>query len=340
MVGSHLDSVPQGGWLDGALGVMAGVGVLREAAGRGTPERTVALVDWADEEGARFGRSLLGSSAFAGTLDIEAVRGLTDADGVSLPDALAGHGVRARADGRGRGGPCASACTPTSSFTSSRGPCWRPRARRARRWRGRWGSSATGSCSPDARPTPARRRWTAAVTPAWRRRARSWGSRRSARRPGGVSTAGRLDLAPGVVTVVPGRAELLTDLRHLDARMLAEMLAEARRLAEDAAAQEGCSVSFERILALEPVPFHPGLVEAAGEACLAAGGSSSAVPSGALHDASEIARVAPTAMIFAPSKDGVSHAPEEDTPDADLHAAITAFGALAQRVIEDGVPLR
>ena len=91
-VGSHLDSVPAGGWLDGALGVMAAVEVLRAHAGE-QPERTVALVDWADEEGARFGRSLLGSSAFAGTLDLDAVRGLVDAEGVPLPAALAEHGV-------------------------------------------------------------------------------------------------------------------------------------------------------------------------------------------------------------------------------------------------------
>src|SRR3954453_14398230 len=93
-VGSHLDSVPDGGWLDGALGVMAGLGVLRawSAAGR-RPPRTLALIDWADEEGARFGRSLFGSSAFSGTLDPDAVRDLRDAEGVSLPDALAENHV-------------------------------------------------------------------------------------------------------------------------------------------------------------------------------------------------------------------------------------------------------
>src|SRR4051812_49621589 len=81
-VGSHVDSVPEGGWLDGALGVMAGVGVLRAWAAAGEPPpRPILLVDWADEEGARVGRSLLGSSAFAGTLDPDAVRDLTDPRG-------------------------------------------------------------------------------------------------------------------------------------------------------------------------------------------------------------------------------------------------------------------
>ena len=91
-VGSHLDSVPDGGWLDGALGVMAALGVLRTHASE-PPPRPLVLVDWADEEGARFGRSLFGSSCFSGTLDPDAVRDLTDADGMALPDVLSTHGV-------------------------------------------------------------------------------------------------------------------------------------------------------------------------------------------------------------------------------------------------------
>src|SRR5262249_27471203 len=102
VVGSHLDSVPEGGWLDGALGVMAALEVLRAEAAAGTPPVTVALVDFADEEGARFGRSLFGSSAVAGTLDPNAVRDLTDHDGRRLVDVVAAHGVdldRARESG-------------------------------------------------------------------------------------------------------------------------------------------------------------------------------------------------------------------------------------------------
>jgi allantoate deiminase len=90
IVGGHLDSVPDGGWLDGCLNVIAGLEVLRALA----PERrplTLKLVSWADEEGARFGRSLLGSSAASGTLQPDEVRDLTDRDGVALPDALREH---------------------------------------------------------------------------------------------------------------------------------------------------------------------------------------------------------------------------------------------------------
>ena len=101
VVGSHLDSVPKGGWLDGALGVMSGLELLRALAAEGTPPVTVALVDWADEEGARFSRSLFGSAAAVGTLDIDILRGLTDSDGNELPEVLAEHGVEHRRPRRG-----------------------------------------------------------------------------------------------------------------------------------------------------------------------------------------------------------------------------------------------
>ena len=94
LIGGHIDSVPNGGWLDGALNVMAGVEVLRRVAEDGRPPVTVRLVNWADEEGARFGRSLLGSSAAAGSMaDQDELRARKDADGVALPDALSAHGV-------------------------------------------------------------------------------------------------------------------------------------------------------------------------------------------------------------------------------------------------------
>src|SRR5699024_3318488 len=92
VVGSHIDAVPNGGWLDGCPGVCAALEILRGHKGQ-TPAVTLKLIDWADEEGARFGRSLLGSSAAAGTLDPEAVRGLRDAQGVTLPDALQENGI-------------------------------------------------------------------------------------------------------------------------------------------------------------------------------------------------------------------------------------------------------
>ncbi|HZE29746.1 MAG TPA: M20/M25/M40 family metallo-hydrolase, partial [Gaiellaceae bacterium] len=94
LIGGHIDSVPNGGWLDGCLNVLAGVEVLRRLAEDGQPAATVRLVDWADEEGARFGRSLFGSSAAGGSMDDQdELRSRRDAEGVALPDALREHGV-------------------------------------------------------------------------------------------------------------------------------------------------------------------------------------------------------------------------------------------------------
>src|SRR6478672_12952159 len=94
LIGGHIDSVPNGGWLDGALNVVAGVEVLRRLAEDGQPATTVRLVDWADEEGARFGRSLFGSSAAGGSMDDQdELRQRRDAEGIALPDALREHGV-------------------------------------------------------------------------------------------------------------------------------------------------------------------------------------------------------------------------------------------------------
>ena len=95
LIGGHMDSVPNGGWLDGCLNVMAGVEILRRISAQydGKPPVTVRLVDWADEEGARFGKSLFGSSACAGFLDVAEARGLKDKDGLALPDVLRQHGI-------------------------------------------------------------------------------------------------------------------------------------------------------------------------------------------------------------------------------------------------------
>src|SRR5438874_1488830 len=93
IIGGHMDSVPNGGWLDGCLNVLAGVEVLRRIAAQGTPPVTVRLVDWCDEEGARFGRSLFGSSGFSGSLVADEVRNLVDRDGIKLADAVKKHDI-------------------------------------------------------------------------------------------------------------------------------------------------------------------------------------------------------------------------------------------------------
>ena len=323
VVGSHLDSVPHGGWLDGALGVMAALEVLRACAGS-KPRRTPVLVDWADEEGARFGRSLFGSSAVAGTLDLDEVRGLKDAEGRALSEVLAEYGVELdRAPG------ARSRRERVGAYLElhiEQGPVLEREGISVAAVSGTFGDERKrfvfdGQAS-HAGTTPMEMRRDAGLAAARLALAVD----RIAREHGGVGTTGALRLEPGIVTAVPGRAEVLVDLRHAEAEPLAAMLEETRR----AAADSGCPVTEEQIWSIEPIPFDQRLVRAAG--------AQRVLASGALHDAAQMALHVPTAMLFAPSTGGLSHSPGEDTPQADLERAIAAFGGLAARVIEGDLP--
>jgi N-carbamoyl-L-amino-acid hydrolase len=149
----------------------------------------------------------------------------------------------------------------------------------------------------------------------------------------GVCTVGRVDCTPGVVTAVPGRCDMLVDQRQLDAATLVTMLADAKSAADRFAAEEGCTVEWERVWAIEPIPFDEELIAAARAACREVSGTERALPSGPLHDAAEMARKVPTVMLFAMSLNGISHAKEEDTPDEALRMAADAYGRTARATI-------
>ncbi len=331
-VGSHIDSVPAGGWLDGALGVMAGLGVLRAWADSGAlPPSPLVLIDWADEEGARFGRSLFGSSAFSGTLDVGAVRGLTDSDGVRLPDALAENGVeldRVLESGSRRDelGACLELHIEQGPVLEAEGVAVAAVNGCAGVERHRF--TFTGQAS-HAGTTPMELRRDAGLAAADAAlRIEGVG-----REHDGVATTGVLRLDPGIPTAVAGEAELVADLRHRDARELEAMLAAARAAIEDSATARECSVAEEEIWRIEPLAFDPELVEHARDACRLASGAERELTSGALHDAAEVSRSTPTTMLFVPSLAGLSHTAREDTDEADLAIGIEAFGLLANRVL-------
>ncbi|HWV84533.1 MAG TPA: hydantoinase/carbamoylase family amidase [Capillimicrobium sp.] len=334
IVGSHLDAVPAGGWLDGALGVAAALGVLRALAAAGEPPAVpVALVDWADEEGARFGRSLLGSSAAAGTLDPDAVRDLVDADGVRLVDALAACGVDLdRA-------PLASARLDEAraylELHIEQGPVLLDAGRPASAVSGTVGverlAVAFSGQAAHAGSTPMRlRRDALAAAATALLEIREIGLHHD-----GVATVGSVRAQPGIVTAVAGEAELLVDLRHLGAGALASMRAEAVAACERAAAAHGCTVAARPLFAAAPAPFDPRLVTIAADAVAAAGGGDGPpIPSGPLHDATEVSRRVPTAMLFAQSDPPLSHTAVEDSPIAALRVAIEAYGRAAGRTIQ------
>ncbi len=332
VVGSHVDSVPNGGWLDGALGVMAALEVLRDTAALGTPPVTVALVDWADEEGARFGRSLFGSSAACGTLDPDLVRDLKDADGRRLEDVVREHGVDL--DRAHEAGSRLEHVRAYLELHIEQGPVLESEGLAAGTVLGTVGverhRATFAGQAAHAGSTPIRQRRDAFLSAA----RTALELREIALRNEGVCTVGRVDCTPGVVTAVPGRAAMLVDQRQLDAGTLATMLQEAKDAASRLAGEEGCSVEWERLWAIEPIPFDDDLIAAARAAVQEVTGTDRALPSGPLHDAAEMARRVPTVMLFSSSTNGISHAKEEDTPEEHLRLAIDAFGRTARTAIE------
>jgi len=324
IVGSHVDSVPAGGWLDGALGIFAALEALRSHL---DAERPVGLrfVDWADEEGARFGRSLFGSSACAGTLDVEAVRDLEDRDGERLEDVVARYDVDlAKVH---ESGARLKGARAYLELHIEQGPVLEQRGEPAAAVLGTFGVERrvavfTGRAA-HAGATPMHLRQDSFLAAAQAALAiREVGVRHE----GGVCTTGGATSDPGVVTAIAGRTELLLDQRHLDAGELAAMLAEADAACRRAAADHGCAVELRQLWAIPPIPFDERLVRIARDAVVAAGGKDTAIPSGPLHDAAEMARLMPTVMLFSSSSPQVSHTPEEDTPEDDLRVAIDAYG--------------
>ena len=332
IVGSHIDAVPSGGWLDGALGIAAALGVLRALDGS-EPPVTVRFVDWADEEGARFGRSLLGSSAVAGTLDPDEVRDLRDAQGTRLEDALKECGIdldeAPQAAGRLDG------ARAYLELHIEQGPVLLDTGRLASAVSGTFGDEryliTFRGQAAHAGSTPMHlRRDTLAAAATAALEIREVGIRN-----GGVATVGSMRSEPGVITAIAGETEMMLDMRHLDAGVLATMQRECLEACEKAAERFDCTVEARRVFGATPTPFHPGLVEAAREAVAEAGGEDGdPIPSGPLHDATEIGRKVPTVMIFAQSDPPISHTEVEDSPEDALKVAIKAYGITVGRAME------
>jgi hydantoinase/carbamoylase family amidase len=333
ILGSHIDAVPNGGWLDGALGLLTALEAMRQLA-RGDDPRPVGVrfVDWADEEGARFGRSLVGSSACAGTLVPDEVRTLTDADGVTLGDAMAGCGVDL--DGAGEAAASIEGAIGYLELHIEQGPVLLETGRVASAVSGTVGVERhlftfTGQAAhAGSTPMLMRRDSLAAAAQA------ALEVRAGAIKLGGVGTVGRMHSTPGVITAVAGQTEMQLDQRHLDAGALAAMLDEARAGCRSAAEAFGCEVEARKVFDATPTVFDPELVAIARAAVSdAGGGDGEPIPSGPLHDATEIGRIVPTAMIFAQSDPPISHAAIEDSTEQALAVAIDAYGRTVEQVL-------
>ena len=336
LIGGHIDSVPNGGWLDGALNVVAGVEVLRRIAANGAPPVTVRLVNWADEEGARFGRSLFGSSAASGSMaDQGELRQLSDAEGVQLPDALAEYGVdldrafdaRSQLDSAAaylelhieQGPVLESLDLPLGVVLGTFGV-----ERHRITWRGQ--AAHAGS-------TPMKERRDALAGAAKlaleiRDIAEQTGD-------GAVCTSGGVVCKPGIVTSVVETAEQLLDQRHLDGAKLASMLALAKAASARFGDEERIEVEWEKIWSIEPILFDETLLGFCEEAILEVTGALHRLPSGPLHDAAEVSRAGvPTVMLFVQSLRGLSHTKLEDTKEEHLELAVTALDRLVTKTID------
>ena len=335
LIGGHIDSVPNGGWLDGCLNVLAGVEVLRRIAAEGKPPVTIRLVNWADEEGARFGRSLFGSSAAAGSMaDQDELRQLVDRDGISLPDALAAHGVdlgsaldaRSELDSAAaylelhieQGPVLESLDLPLGVVLGTYGV-----ERHRITWRGQ--AAHAGSTPMD------KRRDALAGAAKLALEIREIAARVG---DGAVCTSGGVVCKPGIVTSVVETAEQLLDQRHLDATKLASLLDQAQAASEHFAAEEMIDVEWERIWSIEPILFDQTLLGLCEEAIAEIAGAAHRLPSGPLHDAAEVSRSGvPTVMLFVQSLRGLSHTKLEDTREEHLELSVAALDRLATKTI-------
>jgi len=324
--GSHLDTPPDGGRFDGALGVVAGLDAAEAIAGSGGARHTVAVVAFRLEEGPRFGRGVFGSRAVVGRLDDDEAD-LVDADGITLGQAFAALGLGdALPDGPAaarlpgcfveahieQGPSLAARGAALGVVTSIAGMAGIELV-----FTGRRGHAGTV-------PMPLRADALAAAA----------GFVRAAHElarglAGAVATIGRLDVSPGATNTIPGRVTAFADLRAPDAGALAALVDGAVAAARSAAEEAGCGVEVVPRWRYEPVAMHPGPMEALRRAVAAAGLEPVELPSGAGHDAAILAEAGiPTAMLFVRSDaGGVSHAPEEDTGADAVAAAVAVLEA-------------
>src|SRR2546423_29463 len=341
LIGGHIDSVPNGGWLDGCLNTLAGVEILRRVAEqyKGKPPVTVRLVDWCDEEGARFGKSLFGSSACSGKIDMDETRTLKDKDGVRLVDAVKEHGIdfeKVKDSGKElknaaayielhieQGPVLLDLDLPLGTVLGTFGV-----ERHAITFRGQ--AAHSGS-------TPMNRRRDAFLAAAKMSSEIYEIAKRSGQGPsrtGGVCTIGSCTTKPGIVTSVVEECRITLDQRHLDAKALQQMLSEAKAASERFAKEGDVDLAWERIWNIEPILFNNQLIDFCDQAIAETGAKPYRLPSGPLHDAAEVSRAGvPAVMMFVQSLRGISHNKIEDTKEEHLEFAVTAFDKLADKAM-------
>lgn len=343
IIGGHLDSVPNGGWLDGCLGTLVGLEGLRRAQTSGEIECTIKVVDWADEEGARFGRSLIGSAAAGGTLEIEDIRNLTDSDGVTAEKRLAENGVDLTSMLKAHDELKAIPAKAYLELHIEQGPVLESMNKACGVVIGTFGVERhrltfTGQAAHSgSTPIPHRRdAFLAAAATALE--IREIGLRHSTPEVNAVCTVGEVSVHPCIVTAVPGSCTISLDQRSLYADKLDDMYRQARAASEKFAQENNVTVEWSKLWQIPPRPFDPELIKLAEEAAKEITGDAPKLPSGPLHDAAEMVPHMPTVMMFAYSSNGLSHCKEEDTPIPHLRKTIEAFLLLVEKTVKHVAP--
>lgn len=343
VIGSHLDSVPGGGWLDGCLGVLAGLEVLRLYSAKGErPPVTLHIVDWADEEGARFGRSLTGSAASAGSLEPhKELAHLVDRAGVKLPDALKENGITLDGMKTARKYFDDLRAEAYLELHIEQGPVLQEMKRPVGVVLGTMGVERhhlkfIGQAAHSG-AAPLHLRQDAFLAGArFALAAQELATKLSGKTPRTrvVATCGVVKVEPNFVTAVPGRTEISIDLRALDAAVLAKLLAGAKKASLAAAKEFNVKVEWSPILKITPRLFDETLTGFVRKAVKDVTSHAPEIPSGPLHDAAEMADIVPTAMVFAQSSPGISHTRIEDTPEPALDKSVRAFLATVEQTVE------
>ena len=334
LIGGHIDSVPNGGWLDGCLNLLAGLEILRRIHHqyKGKPPITIRLVDWADEEGARFGKSLFGSSACAGTLDMNEARVLKDKDGIELPAALRAVGIDfEKVKDSGVELKHAAAYL---ELHIEQGPVLLDKGLALGAVLGTFGVERHAITfygqAAHSGSTPMNRRRDAFLAAA----RMSSEIYEIAQRYGGVCTIGSCKTKPGIVTSVVEECRITLDQRHLDPSGLAAMFADAKTASERFAHDCKVTVLWERLWQIDPILFDAQLMDWCEESIQETCGKCLRLPSGPLHDAAEVSLAGiPTSMMFVQSLHGISHNKIEDTKEEHIELSVVALDRLADKAM-------
>ncbi|HTW68709.1 MAG TPA: Zn-dependent hydrolase [Acetobacteraceae bacterium] len=333
LMGSHLDSQPSGGKFDGALGVLAGLEVMRSLNDLGiVTEAPVELVNWTDEEGSRFGHSLMGSGVWSGVYPLEKVYGLADLEGVTVRSALDSIGYR---------GTEAARAFPADAYFElhiEQGPILEKESKQIGIVTGAqaqvWYDAVTVGQDSHAGTTPPAVRKDALVCAA--RIIDLVDRMMRARGEDGRGTVGQLVVLPNSRNVVPGEVRFSVEFRHPSDAEVDRLDAEFRPAAAAIAAACGVALTLTTLFRIPAQPFDPGCIDLVRKGAAKLGYSAREIVSGAGHDAVYVARHVPTAMIFTPCKDGLSHNEAEsikpEEAEAGCQVLFEAVLARANRV--------